>query len=376
MPVDHVSRRLAVAVDATPLLGVRTGVGAFVAGALGALAASGDLDLVGYGLTWAGRRDLAGTLPPGVRACRWPMAAAPLMRIWRRFDGPVAEWWTGHVDVVHGTNFVVPPTRSAAQVVTVHDLTTVRFPELCSQAALAYPDLVRRALARGATVHTHTTAMAAEVMEAFGVGPDRVRAVPSGVDQPRLDHGPAPAVTPPYVLALGTVEPRKDLPTLVRAFDAVADSHPDLRLVIAGPRGWGEQTLTEVVAASQYRTRIERLGWVTDGQRADLLRGASLLAYPSLYEGFGLPPLEAMAERVPVVAMAAASVAEVVGDAAALVPVGDIDALAAALIHVLDDHAERDRLIEAGTRRVALFTWERCASGLADLYRDAAATRR
>jgi glycosyltransferase involved in cell wall biosynthesis len=374
MTVDDVGKRLSVAVDATPLLGVRTGVGAFVAGALGALAARSDVDLIGYGLTWAGRGDLAAALPPGVRACRWPMAAAPLLPVWRRLDGPVAEWWTGKVDVVHGTNFVVPPTRRAAQVVTVHDLTAVRFPELCSQAARAYPDHIRRALARGATVHTPSMTMAAEVMETFGVGPERVRAVALGVS--RSASRPPAVDGRPYVLALGTVEPRKDLPTLVRAFDGVSASHPDLRLVIAGPPGWGEEALTEAVAASPYQSRIERLGWVGDEQRIDLLRGAALLAFPSLYEGFGLPPLEAMAEQVPVVATAAGAVPEVVGDAAVLVPVGDPDALAAALLHVLDDRAERARLIEAGTRRVAHFTWERCASGLADLYRDSVAARR
>src|SRR6202011_2139572 len=105
-----------------------------------------------YGLTWTGYRKLQGALPPGVRACRGPMAAGLLLRTWRRLDGPVLEWWAGPVDVVHGTNYVVPPSRRAVQVVSVHDLTAVRFPDLCTPTARTYPDLVRRALGRGAMV--------------------------------------------------------------------------------------------------------------------------------------------------------------------------------------------------------------------------------
>jgi hypothetical protein len=134
---------LTVAIDATPLLGDRTGVGAFAAGTLRALAEHRDLALVGYGLSWAGRGQLATVLPAGVRAIRAPMAAAPLLSLWRIADGPAIEWWTGPVDVVHGTNYVVPPARRAARVVSVHDLTAVRFPELCSPTSLGYPAATR-----------------------------------------------------------------------------------------------------------------------------------------------------------------------------------------------------------------------------------------
>ncbi len=364
--------RLRVAVDATPLLGVRTGVGVFVSALLSELGRRDRLEMVGFGLTWAGRHDLGGALPPGVRACRVPMAAAPLIRRWQRRDSPAIEWWTGPVDVVHGTNFVVPPARHAVQIVTVHDLTPVRFPELCSRVAGEYPGLVRRALVRGAMVHTHSQWVADEVMEAFDVGPERVRAIPSGVDPVIGPAAESPAGRP-YVLALGTVEPRKDLPALVRAFDLVAAGHAEVDLVIAGPDGWGRELLAAAVAAAHHRDRIHRVGWVSDERRATLLRGAAVFAFPSLYEGFGFPPLEAMAAGVPVVAMAAGAVPEVVGDAAALVPVGDEDALAASLARVLDDPGVRALLIAAGVERAAQFTWERCADGLIALYQEAAA---
>jgi glycosyltransferase involved in cell wall biosynthesis len=372
---------LRVTVDATPLLGERTGVGQFTGEALSALAHRGDLALSAFALTWKGRRAVAGLLPPGVRPLRRPMAARPLREAWKRSSLPPIEWWSGPVDVVHGTNFVVPPARRAAQVVTVHDLTPIRFPELCQADTLAYPGLVRRALARGAFVHTPSAAVAAEVVEHLGADPARVQAVPHGI--PGLAHlgvadpaaGRRLAGADRYVLALGTVEPRKDLPTLVRAFDHVAESDPDVALVVAGPDGWGAEAFSAAVAEGRHAARLRRLGYLDGNDKAALVAGAAVFAFPSLNEGFGLPPLEAMAAGVPVVATAAGALPEVLGGAARLVPPGDVGAMAAALAAVLSDDAERRRLVEAGARQVKAYSWERCAEGLVELYRRAAAER-
>ena len=373
---------LRVTLDATPLLGARTGVGQFTTEALAALARRDDLDLSAFALTWEGRGDVARMLPPGVRGLRRPMAARPLRQCWKRSSWPPVEWWSGPVDVVHGTNFVVPPARRAAEVVTVHDLTPVRLPELCTPDTLELPGLLRRALARGAFVHTPSAFVAAEVVEHLGAPPERVQAVPHGV--PGLAHlaaadpaaGRRLAGAERYVLALGTVEPRKDLPTLVRAFDVVAGSDPDVALVVAGPDGWGVGAFAAAVAELRHGARLRRLGYVDGADKAALVAGAAVFAYPSLNEGFGLPPLEAMAAGVPVVATAAGALPEVLGDAARLVPPGDVTALAAALAEVAADEGERARLVARGRRRVAALSWERCAAGLAELYRRAAGARR
>jgi glycosyltransferase involved in cell wall biosynthesis len=241
---------------------------------------------------------------------------------------------------------------------------------------LRYPGLIRRAVQRGAWIHVASDYVGAEVAEVFGVDPARITTVPLGVtaDVPGdAGRGATLAGGPRYVLAIGTIEPRKDLPLLVDAFDALAADDPDLRLVLAGADGWGAEELGARVERSPHRSRIVRLGYVADQDRADLLAGARVLCYPSRYEGFGLPPLEAMAAGTPVVATAVGSIPEVLGDAASLVPPGDRDALGAALTLLIDDDEARSRHRTAGRARVQLYPWARTAEGLAALYRRARA---
>ncbi len=365
--------------DATPLLLTRTGVGEFCLRSMQALAERPDIDVSAFALTWRGWRDLAGLVPRGVKVAGRPVPARALRAAWSHSSLPPSEALIGRFDVVHGTNYVAPPSRSAATVATVYDLTVLHLPEMCEPASLAFPHLVRRAVRAGAWVHTPSQFVAEEVVSLLGVPPERVRTVALGVTAPGTGGTAVSSATSlpgwvgSYVLALGTVEPRKGLPGLVRAFSRIASDHPATALVLAGPDGWGTAELAAALAGSPARDQVLRLGWVSDDQRDALLAGAAALAYPSLYEGFGLPPLQAMAAGTPVVATRAGALEEVLGDAALLVEVGDEDALAQALEAVLSDVALGRGLAERGRRHAARYSWEACGDGLAQLYRDAAA---
>ena len=377
MPIRHTtpngetgSSPVRVAIDTTPLIGVRTGIGQLVAGLVAELERRPEVRIRRVAFTWKGRHEAG--------AQRYPIPARAAHAVWGRSNRGAIEWWSGPVDVVHGTNYVVPPTRRAGRIVSVHDLTAVHFPQLCTPVTRRHPAMVQRAVRAGAWVHCDSQFVAHEVEEWLQVGPERVRVVMPGIPTVGV-HSTREVASPlavgsqaPYILAIGTAEPRKDLPCLVRAFGHLADAHSELRLVHAGPPGWGSAAVDDAVAALEpsVRARVARLGWVDNEERSWLLANASVFAYPSLYEGFGLPPLEAMAQGVPVVATCVGSLPEVLGAACVLVKPGDDVALATAIEGLLTSKADRVSAISAGRAKAATYTWNRMGTEMIALYRD------
>ena len=365
-----------LAVDATSLLLPRTGIGVFTSEMLRALAGRPDMQVSAFNTSPRGRGRgwLPSEIGDGVHEVPGRMPTGGVRWLWDSLSVPRLEWLAGSADVAHGPNYRVPPTTRAAPVVSVHDISFEHGPPISSPAGRAHRRSVRAAVRAGAWIHTDSEYVAAEVREIYPIEPHRVVTVPLGVRLPPA--GPHPAPGAPYVLALGATDRRKGLTTLVAAFDALAFTDRDLRLVHAGPDGDASDDLSDAINRSPHRDRILRLGWVDDGARTALIEEAAAVAYPSRYEGFGLVVLEAMAAGRPVVTTQSAAIPEVAGDAAVYVEAGDADALAGGLHRVLTDQELSAELSARGRGRSAVFTWERTADGLIDLYTEASAARR
>ena len=278
------------------------------------------------------------------------------------------------LDVLHCPSPLVPARPVAMPlVVTVHDVLAWAHPEwMGRENVLQHRLVLQRVLQRAAMVLTSSQFTAGELRERFGL--ERVAVVPLGVDTaftPEGDGG-VDGVEGPYLLAVGTLQPRKDLETALAAFEHCAAAGAPHALVVAGARGWHDDATVARLLASPFARRIHLLGHVGEEALVRALRGADALLFPSRHEGFGLPPLEAMACGTPVVAVRATAVPEVVGDAGVLAEPGDAEGFADAVQALLADPARRAQLRERGLRRAAQFTWARSAELTVAAYRAAA----
>jgi glycosyltransferase involved in cell wall biosynthesis len=304
-----------------------------------------------------------------------------LHRIWHRARLPIPiEAAMGRVDLFHEPDFVLPPTLPhTPTVLTVHDLTFVRDPESAFPRLRRYLNrVVPRSVAHATHVLADSAATKNDLIELFHTSPDKITVLYGGVDARfapvedperlsavRTRYGIGPD---PFILGIGTLQPRKNFQRLVQAFSNIKYQSSNIKLVIAGGKGW----LYDEIFAEVKRLGLESYvlfpGFVDDDDLPALYSAAAVLAFPSIYEGFGLPILEAMACGTPVVTSVTSSLPELAGDAALLVEPTDVDAIAAAMHCLLQEADLRRKLVAAGFDQARKFTWEKAAMQLLDVY--------
>ena len=261
-------------------------------------------------------------------------------------------------------NYVVPPAYRGPAVVTVHDLSFESDPELMSRRdRLMFRTFVPRSVRRAGRVLAVSERTKRDLIEHYRIAEEMIVVTPNGVDPIFRPNGAAPDGTP-YALFVGGIQPRKDPLT---AIEALAQVDGDLRLVLVGDEKRGGDEVRSAVRRLGLEPRVEFAGYVEHEGLASLYRGAACLVFPSRYEGFGLPVLEAMASGTPVVATTAGAVPEIAGDAAVLVEPGDPEALAEGIRQAL---ADRERLVAAGLDRASRFTWAETARLTLAVYRE------
>jgi glycosyltransferase involved in cell wall biosynthesis len=304
-----------------------------------------------------------------------PLSDDWLARLWHRLRLPIpAELVTGALDVLYSPDFALPPTRRACRaLLTVHDLSFVHHPDAFVPPLRRYLErVVPRSIERADLVLADSAHTRSDLIKLFAVPRDRVEVIYPGVDarfRPQSKPDESSRLREryaigdrPYVLSVGTLQPRKNYVRLIQAFvRSQASRETNTQLLIAGRRGW---LFEDILAEAEKHDSVRLLGFFEDRDLPALYRGAALFAFPSLYEGFGLPVLEAMACGVPVVCSRASSLPEVAGDAALLVDPLDVDALGEALTRALEDGDLRRRMVERGLVQAARYDWARSAAQL------------
>ncbi len=324
-----------------------------------------------------------GYVPDGVRwvSSRLPTGSAPGRILWEQIIAPVATTRT-HLDVLFCPVNVVPLASPVPSVVTVHDLAFLAYPEAFHATKRRYLTAMTRLSVRRArhiiAVSAHTRD---DLVHYFDVRPERVTVIPNAADERYRPADTPDALTrfkaahnlpDRFILFVGTREPRKNLRRLIEAFALLSDNDPGVKLVIVGASGWLTSDLAPLVQSHGLSNRIVFMGYVPDDDLPHWYQAATVFCYPSLYEGFGLPVLEAMACGVPVVTSRTSSLPEVTGDAALLADPTDVRGLASALQSVLADDARRQAMSEAGIARSHVYSWEQTAAATLAVIRDAA----
>jgi glycosyltransferase involved in cell wall biosynthesis len=369
-----------IGIDGIPLAQVKTGVGHYtfeIARCLSVAHESDEFQVVSH-------------LPFEPSAISTDLKRENLRFIHEPVNAATKHWWAlglplylrrHSLDLFHGTNYDIPVWGGCPTVLTIHDLSLLLFPETHEARRVTRAKRRLPIMARLATkIIVPTESVRNEVMDHLKVDPNKIAVV---AEAPRRCFHPIPSETAEpvlqrlgvedtFILYVGAIEPRKNLITLVKAFEEIyRTSELRPQLVIAGPRGWLSDELFRYFEQSAVKEQLLLTGYLGDEELRALYSSCAVMSFPALYEGAGLPPLEAMACGAPVVISDARAVVEMVGDGARVVAAKDYSALASTLVELLTDAPAQTELAQRGTRRAAQFTWERAAEKTYDVYLDA-----
>ncbi len=375
-----------LAINATALLSPLTGIGQYCVHLAQGLLEQPGLEIgFFYGSRWDTRLRTSHS-PASAKLLPWLRGRLPHSYALRRriqnflFSRGAGR---GKFDLYHEPNNL-PLRFEGPTVVTVHDLSWIRYPEAHpAERVMSLGRYFERGLKQASAIITDSAFIQQELIELFGIAPGRITPIPLGVEPmftPRsaaqtadvlgrhqLTHGR-------YFLAVGTLEPRKNLSLALNAYQRlpakIQQAHP---LVVIGMKGWHTKALEEQLAPLVRSGEVRQLGYLPRPELATLLAGASALVYPSFYEGFGLPPLEAMACGVPVICSDASSLPEVVGDAGILIEPRDEGDLVRAMTRIVEDDRARADLARRASERATGFTWARCVDRTMAVYRSVVA---
>lgn len=368
---------VAIGIDYTPAYEQGAGIGRSVRGLVSALAIiDADTD---YRLFIAGTSQQA--LPSSLAAnfSYYPSRISPKWwaRIWHRAQIPYCvEYMLGKIGLYHATDFVLPPIhKQTKSIITIHDLSYIRVPETASPSLKKYLDVVvPRSIARATHVHAVSETTRQDIITLYNTPPEKVSVIFNAVESRFKPEDVSKAILAkyhipdaPYIISVGTVQPRKNYSRLVKSLAQLRQKY-DVHLVIAGGRGWLEDEFYATIIQTGMTDYVHVTGFVADEDLPALYSGALCMAYPSLYEGFGIPVLEAMACGTPVLTSTSSSLPEVAGDAAILVDPYDTDAIQDGLERLISDQDLQQILAEKGSLQAQKFTWEQSARQLKRLY--------
>jgi glycosyltransferase involved in cell wall biosynthesis len=363
---------LVVGIDFRPALSRATGVGRYLQGLVSGLQ---EIDLETRYVLFSSslkERPRPEPRPPNFQIVDRRLPVSVLNALWHRVGSPSLDWLAGSpIDVAHSPTPLRLPSRRARSIVTVHDLFFLDQPEATTREIRRdYVSLVRAHVRSADAVLAVSDTTAADVAARLDVPRERIHVAHHGLDERFLAAKPVENGGVPYVLAVATEEPRKNLATLVEAFAILKRRGFDGTLKIAGGSGLDSGRIADTIRKHALDRQIERLGYVDAAALPSLYRNARALVTPSLWEGFGLPLLEAMASRTPLVASDIPVHREVAGDAAVFVPPEDASAIASGIETIWTDAALRARLQEKGLVRVQKFSWVSSAKTTLALYRE------